>query len=252
MNGEWMFWGGPNNFGKYSNQSWRQADDLNKYYGDPLKPDGPERFVDAWRHIHNIFRRQEVSNVEWLWTTTEPGPDLPWNSFDNYYPGDEYVGWVGCFVYNFGYFETESGIMKAWQGFETRFENHNPAKVYTKYSHKPFMITEMSCSQEQTPGVPGDKAFWIADAFAKIRTKYRNTKAVMWFHEDKKSRGERDWRIDSSPETLEAFRKAIVDPYFLGNIVFQSSGLTSPSAVIHCAVVLPDTDRTPLERRLQR
>ncbi len=239
MNGEWMLWGGANNFGKYSNQSWRQADDLNKYYGHPLKPDGPERFVDAWRHIHNIFKQQEVSNVEWLWTTTDPGPDLPWNSSENYYPGDEYVGWVGCFIYNFGYFETESGIMKAWQDFETRFENHNPAKVYTKYSHKPFMITEISCSQERMPGVSGDKASWISDALTKIKTKYRNIKAVMWFHEEKKSQGERDWRVDSSPEALEAYRKAISDPYFLDRIMFETSSSTPASSPYSGMIAIP-------------
>jgi hypothetical protein len=49
-------WSGPQNFGRYGNQSWDQVDNLVKYYGDPLKPDGPERYIDTWKHIHDIFR----------------------------------------------------------------------------------------------------------------------------------------------------------------------------------------------------
>lgn len=254
MNGEWMLWSGANNFGKYSNQTWKEVDDLYRYYGDPLRPDGPERFVDAWRHVHDIFRRNEVTNIEWVWTTTNPGPDLPWNSFNNYYPGDNYVNWVGSFVYNFGFYETESGIIKAWKDFDSLFTGYNPIKVYTTYSHKPFMITELGCSQESLRGVSGDKAAWIIDAFQKIKSKYRNVRAVILFSVDKRAEAaiERDWRVDSSPETLEAFRRALSDPYFLDRIMFESGGSTAPSAVLHSAIVMSTVGRTSSEKRLKR
>ena len=69
---------------RYGNQSWDEVDSLVKYYGDTLNPDGPERYVDAWNHIHDISDKIGAHNVVWVWS---PGvgaaPDVPWNSVGN-------------------------------------------------------------------------------------------------------------------------------------------------------------------------
>jgi len=252
MNMALTIWTGPNNFGKYGNQSWDQVDNLYRYYGDPAKPDGPERYVDAWKHIQGIFKRLQVSNVEWVWC---PGlganPDVAWNQCENYYPGDEYVDWVGSHGHNYGYWETESGILQSWRSIDYIFERYQPGRVYRQYSSKPFMIAEMGCSAEKSPGVAGEKAAWVIDAFSQIKTKYRNVKAVILFSEDKRAQGDRDFRVDSSPEALEAYRKAISDPYFLEKIAFETSGLTSPSAIFHCAPIASAISRTKTKRDLR-
>jgi hypothetical protein len=223
-------WSGPQNFGRYGNQSWDQVDDLYKYYGDPRKPDGPERYVDTWKHIHDIFQRLQVNNVEWVWS---PGvgasPDLKWNSVENYYPGDDYVDWVGAHVFNFGYYETKSGILEGWRAFDWIFENKQAMKVYKGYTSKPFMIAEISSSSESAPGVLayGKKAQWITDAINQIEIKYRNVKAVIWFSEDKSAEGERDWRVDYPANVLKAFNEGISDPYFLDHIPFEYRPLTT-------------------------
>jgi hypothetical protein len=228
-------WTGPNNFGRYGNQTWDQVDSLVKYYGDPQMPDGPERYVDAWKHIHDIFRRIGADNVVWIWS---PGvgavPDVPWNSVENYYPGDDYVDWVGAHVFNFGYFTTQSGIMESWKTFSWIFQNKQAMKVYNRYTSKPFMIAEISCSQEKLPGVLayGEKAEWIADAIRQVKYNYRNVKAVIWFSEDTRARGgdERDWRVDYPANVLKAFKEGLSDPYFLDQIPFEYRPLTTTTA----------------------
>ena len=246
-------WSGPQNFGRYGNQSWDQVDDLYRYYGDPRKPDGPERYIDAWKHIYDIFRRVQVSNVKWVWSPgLGPVPDLPWNQCENYYPGDEFVDWVGAHIHNYGYWELESGIMPAWRSIDWIFDRYQFGRVYNRYQSKPFMIAEMACSQDQSPGVTGEKATWVTNALSQIRSKYPNVKAVILFSEDKRARGERDFRIDSSPEALEAYRKALSDPYFLDRIMFENGRSTAPPAVLHSAIVMSTVCRTSTERRLRR
>ncbi len=57
--------------------------------------------------------------------------------------------------------------------------------------------------------VGGNKAEWIGAIIPILRTKYPMIKGLVWFDVNI----ERDWRINSSPETLEAFAHAAQDPY---------------------------------------
>jgi Glycosyl hydrolase family 26 len=80
MNGNWYPWG------------WKgQKGNWNSYAkGSGIQP---ETFVAFWRKVHQIFARQKVYNVIWLWTVnravrpaTIPNP---------WWPGKQYVDWVG-------------------------------------------------------------------------------------------------------------------------------------------------------------
>ena len=78
---------------------------------------GPQRYVTAWRHVHDVFASAGASNVSWVWMPhyqdTMPAdwygtwpawrraaPD--WNHFTRYYPGDDYVDWIGVLAVNEG------------------------------------------------------------------------------------------------------------------------------------------------------
>jgi hypothetical protein len=63
-------------------------------------------FVNAWRRVVDIFRKEGTSNVAWLWNPVAPAPwaqdsgwDLDWQA---YYPGDDYVDWVGADLNDWG------------------------------------------------------------------------------------------------------------------------------------------------------
>ena len=85
------------------------ADAYNKY-GDPTVPDGPERVRDLYRYVIDIFREEEVRNVTWfMYSHTdymnpraiEPEEFQSWEPFHprHYYPGDDYIDWVGTSAY---------------------------------------------------------------------------------------------------------------------------------------------------------
>ena len=88
-NGDWFPWNGRWNGGGTT-----------EGYGDPELPDGPERYQDAYRHIIDVFRSQEVENVSWAFHIDDSSsPDLGWNQPAQYYPGDDYIDWVGVSIY---------------------------------------------------------------------------------------------------------------------------------------------------------
>jgi hypothetical protein len=71
MNGDWSSWG-------YRHTS-------------------PAAFVDAWRHIVDLFRALGARNVTWLWTVNiiNDSRSGKVDSLDQWWPGSSYVTWVG-------------------------------------------------------------------------------------------------------------------------------------------------------------
>ncbi len=57
----------------------------------------PATWVAAWRHVVTVFRSVGADNVTWLWTSNQvysgSGP------LTEYWPGNQYVNWVGIDAY---------------------------------------------------------------------------------------------------------------------------------------------------------
>ena len=89
VNGDWFPWNGRfNGSGETTG------------YGDPLLYDGPERFKDAYRHIVRLFRTNGATNVSWAFHVNAVSvPDEKWNQMHHYYPGDDFVDWIGVSIY---------------------------------------------------------------------------------------------------------------------------------------------------------
>ncbi len=56
----------------------------------------------------------------------------------------------------------------------------------------------------------GDKTAWIDAIVPTLKSSYPLIKGLVWFDVNK----EEDWRIDSSADTLAAFKRMATDPYF--------------------------------------
>ena len=53
---------------------------------------GADGYVQAWRHIYSFFKDHGVTNVSMLWN---PGLGDGKGNWAQYYPGDDYVDWIG-------------------------------------------------------------------------------------------------------------------------------------------------------------
>jgi len=130
VNGEWFPWNGI-----YNGAGEKTG------YGDPNLADGPERFVDAYRHIIDLSRQAGATNLTWFFHIDAYGqPEVAWNDFENYYPGDTYIDWIGVSVY---------GAVTPDDEYETF--RHKLNRVYnrlTNMTQKPLAVLEMGIVEE--------------------------------------------------------------------------------------------------------
>jgi beta-mannanase len=168
---------------------------------------GPERVKAVWKYVVDGFRAAGGTNVLWLWCPHGPMMDVPtdaWNDMENYYPGDDYVDWFGMDGYNW-YPKDPWGGTRPLQDFDAVFK-----VVYGRLvalAAKPIAISEMA-SGEFTYGQI-TKTDWVIDTFTRMK-RYPALRMYSWYNINK----ELDWRVNSSPAALAAFRKAMSDPYF--------------------------------------
>ena len=158
----------------------------------------PREFVAAWRHIVRVFRSEGATNVRWVWCPfAVQGRRRPAEDWRRYYPGDQFVDWVGMDGYNWG----TTRPWSSWQTFGEIF-----ASLYADYAaRRPLMICEVACAERG-----GDKGAWIRGMGAALAGRFSRVQAVVWFHTKK----ETDWRVNSSASSLQAFRSVVANPRY--------------------------------------
>ncbi|GAX59195.1 glycoside hydrolase family 26 [Candidatus Scalindua japonica] len=154
----------------------------------------PQMFIQAWRHVVNTFRKYGADNLIFVWAPL--GVDIGSVHWTEYYPGDEYVDWVGISVYSFlGNGDPESQIMGIYNDYAQR---------------KPIMIAESAAGDaDNNPKKynPGNRYAdspekWINRYFDTLEKKAPRVKAFIWFNIEK----ERVWRIQESPKKLKSIK----------------------------------------------
>ena len=165
----------------------------------------PAQFIAAWRHVHALFAEEGAKNVTWVWSINhESVPANYANRFAAYYPGDSYVDWVAMSGFNWG----TTSSYSAWRSFEQRYRL---PLAYLKTLHKPVVLAELGTVEQG-----GNKAAWITDAYARIRTHHPEVKAVVYFNSLQKGpKLVQDWRVTTSRASVRAYRAAVGAPYFL-------------------------------------
>ena len=155
------------------------------------------KYIKTWRYIVDIFRDQGATNVKWIWAPNcMDGPrDDPSYFMESYYPGKNYVDVIGLSGFNWGNVEK----IHIWRSYEDIF-----LSAYTrlnKISDHPYWIVETASAED---GIDSQrKADWIKNMFTSQA--FPKVEAVIWFNEDK----EHDWRVQSSPSSLNAFREIL-------------------------------------------
>jgi Glycosyl hydrolase family 26 len=149
----------------------RFAHEMNDPYRYPWGPQNgnrPEDFIAAWKHVYLVFQKMSATNVLWVWS---PHISMPW--FEYYYPGDQYVDWIGVGVLNYGNVASWS----RWWSFHQILEKAYPALLKL---NKPIMISEFGTL---TRG--GSASEWYKQAFYHLDHTYsRGVRAVILFNQE--------------------------------------------------------------------
>ena len=111
----------------------------------------PQEFIEAFRLIANLARAA-CPNIAMMWSPYSVSSlDI---DMDDYYPGDEYVDWVGCSLYSQRYFTGRNDWSDAEKFNEVVFQtgdNADPVlaltEVIEKYGdRKPIALSESGVS----------------------------------------------------------------------------------------------------------
>lgn len=161
----------------------------------------PEDFVAAWLQVRSIFNEVGATNAQFVWC---PNEFLFWEGGDPdpWYPGDEHVDWLCADGYNWA----ETVDSPEWISFDEIFEDF---VSWAAPRNKPIVIGETGAGEAE----PGAKAEWLASLPGILRTELPEIDAVVYFDKDFTDFGHRDWRVDTSPETYDAWIEVSRDPW---------------------------------------
>ncbi|MCJ8208847.1 glycosyltransferase [Mucilaginibacter sp. RS28] len=125
----------------------------------------PAQFKAAWKYVHQRFDKLGVYNVAWVWNPWKP------QNVEKYFPGDDYVDWIGVTGLNFG--------------------SHNPggksygfAQLYTPYHRLaltrrniPVMIAEFGALNQDSL-----QRQWLQQARKDIATQFGEVQGLVLFN----------------------------------------------------------------------
>ena len=180
-------------------------------WSEQLNGNQPGDYIKAWRHVHDIFTQNGVTNVTWVWCPNISGnTTLPMASL---YPGDAYVDWTCLDGYN---------KYDSWLGLNTVFTGSGISWLYNSYQEllavaptKPIMIGEVASLEAGDGGAM--KAAWINDALStQLPTNFPQIKAIVWFNWDDRNPAY-TFPIESSQASIDAFATAVGSIYYAGN-----------------------------------
>ncbi len=160
-------------------------------------PGKPAQFVAAWRHVVDRFRAVGATNVFWVLILT--ASTYQGGVADLYYPGRSYVNFLGADGYNWKW-----AHKARWRSFADVFTSFY---YYALEKRLPAMITETGTLEDPTD--PGRKAAWFQGAEAWLHT-HSNIRAFIYFNTTVRW----PWWIDTSPQSLAAFRALANNPLF--------------------------------------
>ena len=153
----------------------------------------PDDFVAAWRYVHRLFDAEGASNVAWVWCPTSLA--FTTDIADRWWPGDGWVDWVCADGYNFAPAKEND----PWRSFAEIFDAFYE---WATKKDKPIMIGEFGVLERD----PGEKAAWLRQAADDLRDRFPEIRAVVYFDTRRTVDATvRDWRIDTSPGSVDAF-----------------------------------------------
>jgi Beta-mannanase len=180
------------------------------YSGDP------ELYIDTWRMVHDIFE-ETAPRAAMVWTVL----NVPERPIEDYYPGDEYVDWVGINVYNVRY---HNGDLKQPSDFEDPLQMID--YVYNRFSRtKPIQLSEYGVTHYTVTDGVHDHDFAISKInrlYANLPELYPRVKAVFYFDvnniaEYNEKRRINDYSITNEQQLREAYKQVTASPYYLSH-----------------------------------
>jgi len=175
----------------------RFGHEMNDPYRYPWGPQNndPADYIAAWRHVVSRFQKLGATNAVWIWS-----PHPAYHNYREFYPGHDYVDWIGVTTLNYGAVAPWS----KWYSFDEIF-----GSSYAEFSQygKPIIITEFGSLR-----VGGDRAGWFRQALTDVPVKYPAVKALVFYNNASDvttTYKSLDWSFDADKKVLAAATQAM-------------------------------------------
>lgn len=159
---------------------------------------GKDKYIAVYKYIKNKFSKLGIENAKWVFSINWEDIPKENNHFLLYYPGDDYVDYIGIDGYNWG----DTKPWSRWLSFKELFEKRY--KQITDNLNKPVIISEFSSTSKG-----GNKVEWIKEAMGDIK-RMGNIKAFVLFNIDK----ETDWSFPANTDSGKELKVQLENSYF--------------------------------------
>lgn len=169
------------------------------YWHEPTNDAGAAAdYVGAWRRVHDIFQAEGATNGAFTWVMIAYDLRVGFPA-DSWYPGTEYVDWLGIDPYNWAPNRPGSN----WTDLSKICQH---ALAYTKKINKPMLIAETGTNENNVASP--NKAQWFDNARVWFESE-PYVKGLVYFNNiHQNSAGFwNDWQVDTSPAALAAWRR---------------------------------------------
>ncbi|MFM7074383.1 MAG: hypothetical protein ACKO38_21555, partial [Planctomycetota bacterium] len=111
-------------------------------------------------------------------------PDVAWNRFENYYPGDSFIDWLGVSAYG-----AQTPRDTQWPMFRDLMDAAYP-RLDALSESKPIIVSEFGVTSNSPLG---SAATWAADAWTDLKAgRWPRVIGASWWNEK--------WQNDTNPE----------------------------------------------------
>ena len=179
-------------------------------------------YIEKFRMVAQVMR-EEAPNVAMVWTPfVEPQNYSAQSKIDSYYPGDEWVDWVGINTYavyvNDGDPLRPASQKDILQGLSFIVEKYG--------ARKPIHVSEFAATIYCKGSAADTVDFAIArmnQFYGAIRTQFPGVKAVNWFCWDtiRANHRNNNYSIIDDGRALANYRKVVADAHFLAKVAYD-------------------------------
>ncbi|WP_183407018.1 glycoside hydrolase family 26 protein [Nocardioides marmorisolisilvae] len=174
--------------------TWEMDLDTRGYYVD--KP----TYRSAMRRVYGLFQDEGATNVRFVFCPT-------WQAYKDgaadalsYYPGDDYVDWVGA-----------DGYARPWNSYATLPTMFGAFHDFGELHGKPMMIAETGV--HHATGAVATPADWINRMASDLKNSLPGIRACLYFDTTGTDADKNNWRIEGHAQSGVAFKSVAADPY---------------------------------------
>ena len=205
-----------------------------------------DTYKNGYIRFAKVFR-QYAPEIPLIWAPNF----FPENVVDHYYPGDDYVDYVGISSYIFSRTLTAAEIQANYDilGTGKRLDRWSQQIdfLYNRYAYKkPILISEGAVSYvDKNAGaqIVNEAAYQIGDMYTYLPIRYANLKYAVYFNIDKENKKEQ-YRLSDHAELLNAYNGAIQSDSFLSDFRQTAPFSYVPLEGLTERDLLPDTKQT--------